>query len=171
MACKESKAATAAADLTSYLRSVGEEGLLTPDDERRLADAIARCEEDDRPRVIEGNLRLVICSARGYRGRGLRLDDLIGEDHLGHVKATDSPEASTRARLGTYAAYRIKRTIRDVPSETTPTNRLPGRPSRRMTVWPRAEAGLAVGGDPSNGAAVVNNRLEASGRFPRRTCS
>ena len=39
--------------------------------------------------MIQANLRLVVKIARDYVGRGLALDDLIGEGNLGLIRAAE----------------------------------------------------------------------------------
>ena len=63
-----------------YLREIRND--CAPDGRRReceLARAIAAGDKDARARMIRANLRLVVKIARDYSGRGLSLDDLIGE--------------------------------------------------------------------------------------------
>ncbi len=57
--------------------------MLSAAEEQALAEAIARGDRDARTRMIQANLRLVVRIARDYVGRGMVLDDLIGEGNLG----------------------------------------------------------------------------------------
>src|SRR5262245_29050608 len=57
--------------------------LLTADQERTLAERIARGDQAARNDLIQANLRLVVRVARDYCGRGLELDDLVAEGYIG----------------------------------------------------------------------------------------
>jgi RNA polymerase primary sigma factor len=111
--------------LRRYFGRIGEVGLLTADDEARLAAAIAAGEEDARARLIEANLRLVVCVARKYRGQGLPMDDLVGEGNLGLIKAAERFDAAFGVRFSTYAAHWIRQAIREALMDSAPTIRVP----------------------------------------------
>ena len=53
---------------------------------------------DARKRMIQANLRLVVKIARDYVGRGMVLEDLIGEGNLGLIRAAEDfePRFGTR---------------------------------------------------------------------------
>ena len=71
--------------LQTYFRDINHNDLLSAAEERVLADAIARGDRDARSRMIQANLRLVVKIAREYTGRGMVLEDLIGEGNLGLI--------------------------------------------------------------------------------------
>jgi RNA polymerase sigma factor (sigma-70 family) len=70
-------------------------------------------------RMIEANLRLVVKIARDYVGRGIALDDLIGEGNLGLIRATQEFDPRFGTRFSTYASYWIKQAIRHALINTT----------------------------------------------------
>ena len=74
--------------LETYLREINETRLLTADEEKELARAIAKGDVQARDRMVRANLRLVVNIARGYTGKGLGLQDLIEEGNLGPVSYT-----------------------------------------------------------------------------------
>ncbi len=125
-----------------YLREIQDETLLTASDERSLAEAIAGGDSEARTRMIQANLRLVVKIARDYLGRGLGLDDLIGEGNLGLIRAAQEFEPRFGTRFSTYASYWIKQAIRHALINTTPTIRLPAHMVGLLTRWRRAERGL-----------------------------
>ena len=116
--------------------------LLTAAEERELAAAIARGDSEARRRMIEANLRLVVRIARDYVGRGISLDDLIGEGNLGLIRATQEFDPRFGTRFSTYASYWIKQSIRHALINTTATIRLPAHMVGLMTRWRRAERAL-----------------------------
>ena len=62
--------------------------------------------------MIQANLRLVVKIARDYVGRGMPLDDLIGEGNLGLIRAAEEFDPRFGTRFSTYASYWIKQSIR-----------------------------------------------------------
>jgi RNA polymerase primary sigma factor len=131
-----------ATGLQIYLQEIKDDALLTAAEERELAAAIARGDKDARKRMIEANLRLVVKIARDYVGRGIALDDLIGEGNLGLIRATQEFDPRFGTRFSTYASYWIKQAIRHALINTTATIRLPAHMVGLLTRWRRAERSL-----------------------------
>jgi RNA polymerase primary sigma factor len=92
--------------------------------------------------MIQANLRLVIKIARDYVGRGIVLDDLIGEGNLGLIRAAQEFDPRFGTRFSTYASYWIKQAIRHALINTTSTIRLPAHMVGLLTKWRRAERAL-----------------------------
>lgn len=137
--------------LGRYLDEIRVDALLSADEERRLAAAIARGDADARARLIRYNLRLVVRIARDYIGRGLTLEDLVGEGNLGLIRATEEFDPAFNVRFSTYASYWIKQSIRHALLNTTATIRLPAHMVGLLTKWRRAEKVLRrdLGREPS----------------------
>jgi RNA polymerase primary sigma factor len=129
--------------LQSYFRDITQNELLSAADERVLADAIARGDRDARTRMIQANLRLVVKIAREYLGRGMALEDLIGEGNLGLIRAAEDYDPRFGTRFSTYASYWIKQAIRHALINTTSTIRLPAHMVGLLTRWRRAERTLS----------------------------
>jgi RNA polymerase primary sigma factor len=129
--------------LPVYLREINDEALLTAEEERELAEAIARGDANARTRMIQANLRLVVKIARAYTGRGVVLDDLIGEGNVGLIRAAEAFEPSFGTRFSTYASFWIKHSIRLALINTTSLIRLPAHIVALLTKWRRAERALA----------------------------
>jgi hypothetical protein len=66
---------------------------LSRDEEYELAARIAAGDRGARNRLVEANLGLVVTIARRFLGRGLDLDDLIGEGNIGLISR--SPAGSS----------------------------------------------------------------------------
>ena len=126
-------------DLQTYFRDINQASLLSAAEERDLADAIARGDRDARSRMIEANLRLVVKIARDYLGRGMLIDDLIGEGNLGLIRAAEEFDPGFGTRFSTYASYWIKQAIRHALINTSNTIRLPAHMFGILTRWRRAE--------------------------------
>jgi RNA polymerase primary sigma factor len=128
--------------LQLYLREIKDDALLTATEECELARAIARGDAGARSRMIQANLRLVVKIARDYVGRGIVLDDLIGEGNLGLIRAAEEFDPRFGTRFSTYASYWIKQAIRHALINTTATIRLPAHMVSLLTKWRRAERTL-----------------------------
>ncbi len=143
--------------LNVYLREIKEDALLSAAEEVSLALAIARGDTDARARMIRANLRLVVKIARDYVGRGLSLDDLIGEGNLGLIRASSEYNPAFGTRFSTYASYWIKQAIRHAFTNTTAAIRLPAHMVGLLTKWRRAERALAkeFGREPTEEQVAV----------------
>jgi RNA polymerase primary sigma factor len=142
MTCPQAKDCGNTSSLNTYLREIRDDPLLSAAEERALAEAIAQGDGDARTRMIQANLRLVVKIAREYVGRGLVLDDLIGEGNLGLIRATEEYDPGFGTRFSTYASYWIKQAIRHALINTTATIRLPAHMVGLLTKWRRAERAL-----------------------------
>jgi RNA polymerase primary sigma factor len=107
---------------------------LSREEERRLAVRIAAGDRQARDALVQANLGLVVRVARGYQGRGLSLDDLVGEGNLGLIRAAEA----FIPRFSTYATYWIKDAILAALYSTTATIRVPGYMVRLLSKWRRA---------------------------------
>ena len=116
---------------------------LSRDEEIELAARVADGDRDARNRMVQANLRLVVKIASHFQGRGLDLDDLIGEGNLGLIRAAEDFDPSFGTRFSTYAAYWIKQAIRCALMNTSATIRVPVHMLNLLTKWRRAERALA----------------------------
>ena len=134
-----------------YLDAIHEDDLLTAAEERTLSEAIAQGDREAKAKMIRCNLRLVVRIARDYLGRGLSLDDLVGEGNLGLIRAAQDFDASFGTRFSTYASHWIKQSIRQALINTTATIRLPAHMVGLLTKWRRTEKILRrdLGQDPA----------------------
>lgn len=137
--------------LDVYLEDIRDDALLTAAEERSLAEAIARGDRLAKSRLIQANLRLVVRIARDYAGRGLPLDDLIGEGNLGLIRAAAEYDPRFGTRFSTYASYWIKQAIRSALTNTAATIRLPAHMVTLLQKWRRVERQLRreLGCEPS----------------------
>ena len=93
--------------------------------------------------MIQANLRLVVKIAREYTGRGMVLEDLIGEGNLGLIRAAEDYDPRFGTRFSTYASYWIKQAIRHALINTTATIRLPAHMIGLLLRWRCAERALS----------------------------
>ena len=93
--------------------------------------------------MIQSNLRLVVKIAHDFLGRGLLLDDLIGEGNVGLIRAAEKFDPRFGTRFVTYASYWIKEAIRHALINTTSLIRLPAHMVGLLAKWRRAELVLS----------------------------
>ncbi len=124
--------------LETYLREINETALLTADQEKSLARAIAVGDNAARDQMVRANLRLVVNIARGYTGKGLALQDLIEEGNLGLLRAVEGFDPTMNTRFSTYASYWIKQSIKRALVNTAKTIRIPAYMVELLSKWRRA---------------------------------
>ncbi len=129
--------------LETYLREINETSLLTADEEKSLAHAIARGDALARDHMVRANLRLVVNIARGYANRGLPLPDLIEEGNLGLLRAVEGFDPGVGTRFSTYASYWIKQSIKRALINSGKTIRIPAYMVELLSKWRRATLRLS----------------------------
>ena len=128
--------------LETYLREINETNLLSADEEKELARAIALGDVRARDRMVRANLRLVVNIARGYTGKGLGLQDLIEEGNLGLLRAVEGFDPDMGTRFSTYASYWIKQSIKRALINSAKTIRIPAYMVELLSKWRRASVRL-----------------------------
>jgi RNA polymerase primary sigma factor len=108
-----------------YLREIQKTRLLSADDEKELAQRIAKGDKSARDKMIESNLRLVVKIAKRYINRGLPFLDLIEEGNMGLIKAVERFKLSKECRFSTYATWWIRQSIERALVNQSRTIRLP----------------------------------------------
>jgi len=94
-----------------YLKESGKASLLTPEEEIDMAQRIERGDIEARHKLIEANLRLVVCIAKRYVGQGLSLLDLIQEGNIGLIRAVEKFDYNKGFKFSTYSTWWIRRYI------------------------------------------------------------
>ena len=113
-------------DVTSqYLTDIGPRPLLSSEEEHRMAMQIKAGNEQARQQFVEANLKLVVCVAKRYQGRGLALEDLIQEGNLGLLRAVEKFDESRGYKFSTYAFWWIRQAITRAIADQGRTIRLP----------------------------------------------
>ncbi len=100
--------------LTQYFSDIGEFPMLDAETEREYARQW-RKKSDYRAveQLVGSHLRLVAKIARGFRGYGLPLDDLIAEGNVGLMQAAQRFEPERGFRFATYAVWWIRAAIQE----------------------------------------------------------
>ena len=111
--------------LKLYVRAIGDGRLLTPAEERALAQRKDEGDEIARRRLVESNLRLVMSITRNYTRADVPLLDLIQEGNLGLMRAVDKFDWTMGFKLSTYATWWIRQAVQRALAEQSRTIRLP----------------------------------------------
>ncbi|MGD8584204.1 MAG: sigma-70 family RNA polymerase sigma factor [Chloroflexota bacterium] len=142
-----------------YFREMGQQGLLSAEEEVQLAKEIeagrlaetALAEEDldeyqiddyvrvreignaARAHLIRANTRLVVSIAKKYRGRGLQFLDLIQEGNVGLMKAVEKYDYRRGNRFSTYATWWIRQAVTRALANHGRTIRIPAHLGGRIS--------------------------------------
>jgi RNA polymerase primary sigma factor len=127
---------------------------LSPADTTRLAKRIERGDQQARQEMIESNVRLVFALARSYRGRGVPFADLVQEGTIGLVRAVERFDHRREVKFSTYAAWWIRRSLRDAIADAQPI-RIPPRANRQLAAVRRGEDELRRVGRRSASTAAI----------------
>lgn len=95
--------------LDAFLREIQQYPLLTPAEERTLADEYVKTGDVQMAaRLVTSNLRLVVKIAFEYRRAYRNIMDLIQEGNIGLMQAVKKFDPSRGVKLSTYAAWWIR---------------------------------------------------------------
>ena len=108
-----------------YLKEIGVVPLLSSEEEKELAVAVAAGDLQAKQRLAEANLRLVVSIAKRYVGRGMQFLDLIQEGNMGLMKAVDKFDYSKGFKFSTYATWWIRQAITRAIADQARTIRIP----------------------------------------------
>ena len=107
-------ALTPGGDLQAYINSVHSIGVLTPEEEKKLAeDLYYRDDLDAARKLVLAHLRFVIYIAKSYSGYGLSEADLIQEGNIGLMKAIRKFNPEMGVRLVSFAVHWVKAEIHE----------------------------------------------------------
>lgn len=154
-------------DLTAYIASVNGIAVLTPEQERELANQYYYDDNVDAARqLVMAHLRFVVHMAKTYSGYGLSQADLIQEGNVGLMKAVKRFNPEVGVRLVSFAVHWVKaemheyilRNWRIVKVATTKAQRklfFNLRSSKKRLGWLNNEETEAVAEDLGVDAKVV----------------
>lgn len=134
-----------------YLNEIGQNALLSAEDEYALARLVTQGDFNARQRMIECNLRLVVNIAKHYINRGMVLLDLIEEGNLGLIHALEKFDPERGFRFSTYATWWIRQNIERAIMNQSRTIRIPVHVIREMNICLQAFRHLEAhkGNEPS----------------------
>ncbi|HET6632412.1 MAG TPA: RNA polymerase sigma factor RpoH [Rhodanobacteraceae bacterium] len=98
-----------AGSLDAYIGAVHRIPVLTAEEEQALAHRYLDHDDlDAAKQLVTSHLRFVVHVARGYKGYGLQLSDLIQEGNIGLMKAVKRFDPSMGVRLVSFAVHWIR---------------------------------------------------------------
>jgi RNA polymerase sigma-32 factor len=105
---------TAGSGLTGYLCQIRRFPMLEPHEEHMLAKRWREHGDHEAAhKLVNSHLRLVAKIARGYRGYGLPISDVISEGNIGLMQAVQRFEPEKGFRFATYAMWWIRAAIQE----------------------------------------------------------
>jgi RNA polymerase primary sigma factor len=114
-----------AQSLDKYLREIGKQELLSPEEEVLLAVQIRQGDQKAFDRLIKANLRFVVSVAKQYQNQGLALPDLINEGNIGLINAARRFDETKGFKFISYAVWWIRQNIVSAISEKSRVVRVP----------------------------------------------
>ena len=111
--------------LDKYLQEIGQEAILSTDEEVELAQKIRKGDKRALEKLTKANLRFVVSVAKQYQNQGLSLPDLINEGNLGLIKAAEKFDETRGFKFISYAVWWIRQSILQAIAEQSRIVRLP----------------------------------------------
>jgi len=100
---------SALGSLDAYIGAVHQIPVLTVEEEQALANRFRDAEDlDAAKQLVLSHLRFVVHVARGYKGYGLQIGDLIQEGNIGLMKAVKRFDPTVGVRLVSFAVHWIR---------------------------------------------------------------
>jgi len=130
--------------LARYLAWIGQEKLLTHEEEIDLARRVQSGDAEAREKLIRKNLKLVVSVAKKYRGMGLPFGDLIQEGNIGLMKAVEKFDPDRGFRFSTYATWWIRQAVQRAVADKGRTIRVPVHMGEKLRKMARVYNALSV---------------------------
>ena len=111
--------------LDKYLIEIGNEKLISQEEEIELSQRVKMGDIGARDKLIKANMRFVVSVAKQYQNRGLTLPDLINEGNLGLIKAAEKFDDTRGFKFISYAVWWIRQSILQAIAEQSRLVRLP----------------------------------------------
>ena len=111
--------------LDKYLHEIGQQPMITPEEEVVLAQRIRQGDHEALRPLTLANLRFVISVSKQYQNQGLSLPDLINEGNLGLIKAAQRFDETRGFKFISYAVWWIRQSILQALAEQARIVRLP----------------------------------------------
>jgi len=113
------------ASLDKYLQEIAKVGLISAEEEVRLAKLIKKGDKVALEKLCKANLRFVVSVSKQYQNQGLSLPDLINEGNMGLIKAAQRFDETRGFKFISYAVWWIRQSILQALAEQARIVRLP----------------------------------------------
>ena len=165
---QKEKSYTSTDSVKFYFDNIRRYPLLTPNEEKELADKIGRGDAEARNRMIISNLRLVVNIAKRYLYRGLPLQDLIEEGNIGLIKSVERFKGSKGCKFSTYATYWIRQSVERAIINQSGVVRLPIHVSSDLSRMIRTARALKANRDKEPTITELAEAMGVSGRYIKK---
>jgi len=126
-------------DEDSLALSRAENDLFLPEDAEEVRSFLESVDSSEkefiaaRSRMMNANLRLVVCIAKKYRNRGLSFLDLIQEGNSGLMRSVDKYKYKKGFKFSTYATWWVRQAISRAVADHSRTIRIPVHGTANVT--------------------------------------
>jgi len=111
--------------LEPYFEDINRYGLLSREEEDRLARLMVNGDMEARDQLIRSNLKFVVSIAHKYTSKGLSLADLINEGNTGLIMACKNYDPNRGLHFISYAVWWIRQAMAKAVAEQVKIIRLP----------------------------------------------
>lgn len=133
-------------DMRQFMEDIRQFPLLTPEQERSLAQQCAQGDEDAIRHMVSANLRLVVSVAREYAGRGIAMLDLVQEGSIGLLTAARKFDYTLDYRFSTYATKWIRQGVIRALQKDAELIRVPAHTAEKLRKLSAARTRLQAQG-------------------------
>ncbi len=107
------------------MQEIAKVGLISAEEEVRLAKLIRKGDKLALEKLCKANLRFVVSVSKQYQNQGLSLPDLINEGNMGLIKAAQRFDETRGFKFISYAVWWIRQSILQALAEQARIVRLP----------------------------------------------
>ena len=119
--------------LSFYFQEINRIPMMSKEEEEKTARLAAEGNVAAREKMVNSNLRFVIMVAKKFQGKGLPLEDLIGEGNIGLMNAIRNFDVEKGYRFITYAVWWIRQAIIRAIHEKGRMIRLPSNKTKALS--------------------------------------
>lgn len=132
-----------AESFAAYLKTISRKPLLSPTEERGLTRKVRGGCQRSKDELVERNLRLVVHTAKRYRGLGVDFEELVQEGTLGLIRAAEKFDPAKGYKFSTYATWWIRQAAGRAVADKGRAIRIPVHYHERLRYLREAERSLS----------------------------